>query len=56
MVQEQPGTTMKSKQAKKQAEGTALEHELTTPLLDRYLREMRKQVRFPRYYKRALNW
>ncbi len=56
MVQEQPGTTMKSKQVKKQAEGSASDHELTTPLLDRYLREMRKHIRFPRYYKRELNW
>lgn len=31
-------------------------YDLSTPLLDKYYREMRKKVRFPRYYKRALNW
>jgi hypothetical protein len=24
--------------------------------LDRFIRQARKQIRFPRYYKRALNW
>jgi hypothetical protein len=56
MVQEQPGTTMKSKQVKKQDQGSAVDHELSTPLLDKYLRAMRKHIRFPRYYKRELNW
>lgn len=31
-------------------------YDLTTPLLDKYYREMRKRLRFPRYYKKALNW
>lgn len=31
-------------------------YDLSTPILDRYRREARKRVKFPRYYKRALNW
>jgi hypothetical protein len=31
-------------------------YDLTTPLLDTYYRKMRKRLRFPRYYKKALNW
>lgn len=31
-------------------------YDLSTPALDKYYREMRKRVRFPRYYKKALNW
>lgn len=31
-------------------------YDLSTPLLDAYYRQMRKRVRFPRYYKKALNW
>jgi hypothetical protein len=35
---------------------SASEYDLATPLWSRYYRAMRKRVRFPRYYKRALNW
>ncbi len=28
----------------------------TTPIWDKYYQEMRKRVKFPRYYKKALNW
>lgn len=31
-------------------------YDLSTPLVDKYYREVRKRVRFPRYYKKALNW
>jgi hypothetical protein len=31
-------------------------YDLSTPTLDKYYRAMRKQLRFPRYYKKALNW
>lgn len=31
-------------------------YDLSTPTLDAFQRKQRKQVRFPRYYKRALNW
>jgi hypothetical protein len=31
-------------------------YDLSTPVLDRYYRQMRKHVRFPRYYNKALNW
>jgi hypothetical protein len=31
-------------------------HAGDTPLWDKYYQEMRKRIRFPRYYKRALNW
>jgi hypothetical protein len=47
---------MESKQAKRSRKDEATEYDLRTPLLDKYLREMRKHIRFPRYYKRSLNW
>ena len=31
-------------------------YDLSTPLIDKYLRQMRRHIRFPRYYKKALNW
>ena len=31
-------------------------YDLSTPLWDRYYRQVRRTIRFPRYYKRALNW
>lgn len=31
-------------------------YDLRTPLLDRFYRAARKRVKFPRYYKKALNW
>ncbi len=31
-------------------------YDLSTPMVDTYYREMRKRIRFPRYYKKALNW
>jgi hypothetical protein len=31
-------------------------YDLSTPRIDRYLRAMRRNIRFPRYYKKALNW
>lgn len=32
------------------------EYDLSTPIWTRYYEAMRKRVRFPRYYKKALNW
>ena len=31
-------------------------YDLTTPLWHKYYEEVRKSTRFPRYYKKALNW
>lgn len=31
-------------------------YDLTTPRWSRYYRSMRKLVRFPRHYKKKLNW
>ena len=30
--------------------------DLSTPLWDRYYKAIRRRVRFPRYYKKGLNW
>lgn len=32
------------------------EYDMSTPLLDQFIREARKRLRFPRYYKKAMNW
>lgn len=31
-------------------------YESTTPIWSKYYQQMRKRVKFPRYYKKALNW
>lgn len=31
-------------------------YDLTTPLWQKYYEEVRKGIRFPRYYKHELNW
>jgi hypothetical protein len=31
-------------------------YDLSTPLWSKYYQKVRKRIRFPRYYKRALNW
>lgn len=31
-------------------------YDLSTPLWAKYYKEVRKSIRFPRYYKRSLNW
>ena len=31
-------------------------YDLRTPRWDKYYRAMRKSIKFPRYYKKALNW
>ncbi len=33
-----------------------LTYDLSTPLWSKYYKQVRKSIRFPRYYKRALNW
>ena len=35
---------------------TEQDYDLATPLWAKYYEAMRKRVRFPRYYKKALNW
>ncbi|MFZ1687821.1 MAG: hypothetical protein WAU70_10390 [Flavobacteriales bacterium] len=47
-------TSAKRKEA---AEGsTGLIYDLRTPLWEEYYRRVRATVRFPRYYKKAINW
>jgi len=31
-------------------------YERATPLWSKYYKQVRKSIRFPRYYKRTLNW
>ena len=31
-------------------------YDMRTPLWSKYYNEVRKRIRFPRYYKKALNW
>ena len=31
-------------------------YDMRTPLWSKYYNEVRKHIRFPRYYKKALNW
>jgi len=47
---------MERDQTKRPKRVVPKEYDLSTPLLDKYLRDMRRHIRFPRYYKRALNW
>ena len=47
---------MRRKSEKQQERTAPSVYVLTTPLVDKYLRQMRKHIRFPRYYKKALNW
>ncbi|MBP7514140.1 MAG: hypothetical protein KA791_06310 [Flavobacteriales bacterium] len=47
---------MNTKNLKRRKSVLASIYDLSTPLVDKYYREMRKRVRFPRYYKKALNW
>lgn len=49
---------MSTPKKKERNEGSIIRsvYDLSTPLLDRYYRQMRKHIRFPRYYKKALNW
>ena len=46
----------KEKKEKKAVSALQALYDLSTPVLDKYYREARKRVKFPRYYKRALNW
>jgi hypothetical protein len=51
--------TMDTKKKDEKGEKLSIVHslyDLSTPILDRYYRAMRKRVKFPRYYKKALNW
>ncbi len=47
---------MNTKSQKPKRSVLASIYDLSTPLVDKYYREMRKRIRFPRYYKKALNW
>jgi len=43
----------------REEEGSGMEkdaYDLTTPLWAKYYQQVRKSIRFPRYYKRTLNW
>lgn len=31
-------------------------YEPTTPLFSKYYQKVRERIRFPRYYKKAVNW
>lgn len=31
-------------------------YDLETPIWSKYYQKVRKTIRFPRYYKKALNW
>lgn len=31
-------------------------YDLSTPLWDKYYEKVRRNIRFPRYYKKAVNW
>jgi len=60
-----PGS-MKQKKAKQEKLPTELldqvanvgrtVYERATPLWSKYYKQVRKSIRFPRYYKRSLNW
>lgn len=39
---------------KRVEEGTV--YDTRTPIWSKYYHEMRKRVKFPRYYKKSLNW
>ncbi|MCB0763545.1 MAG: hypothetical protein R2815_09165 [Flavobacteriales bacterium] len=53
---------MEGKRNKKQKdrdvkeERTERVYDLSTPLWSRYYHKVRSSIRFPRYYKKALNW
>lgn len=55
-VSDQLGTTMERTEEKQQKSTSRSVYDLSTPLIDKYLRQMRRHIRFPRYYKKALNW
>lgn len=46
---------MRCKTDKQQERTSPTVYDLTTPLVDKYLRQMRRHIRFPRYYKKSLN-
>ncbi|MDQ3101158.1 MAG: hypothetical protein M3R08_07210 [Bacteroidota bacterium] len=46
---------MKPKQPVRSA-GRSGEYDVETPLWHKYYERVRKTARFPRYYKRELNW
>lgn len=31
-------------------------YDVSTPIWNKYYQEVRRRVKFPRYYKKALNW
>ena len=46
----------RNKRKPRTGNGTTEAYDLTTPLWNKYYREVRKRIRFPRYYKKQLNW
>jgi hypothetical protein len=49
-------TMERTEQKKSDKPETERLYDLRTPVLDRFYRAARKRVKFPRYYKKALNW
>ncbi|MBK6831340.1 MAG: hypothetical protein IPG92_11645 [Flavobacteriales bacterium] len=43
-----------TEEGKRVEEGTV--YDTRTPIWSKYYQEMRKRVKFPRYYKKSLNW
>ena len=41
---------------KKQPEVSPLMYDQETPLWNKYYAQVRRTIRFPRYYKKSLNW
>lgn len=57
MLVERYFSAMSSKQKKvEERQEVPRYYDLQTPLLDKFYREARKRLRFPRYYKKAMNW
>ena len=59
MKHEQKATKGPTKATSANGSGPALSrtvYDLETPLWQKYYEKVRKSIRFPRYYKRAVNW
>ena len=54
--QEGGGTDAPVRTADKAVEVARMVYDRATPLWSKYYKKVRKSIRFPRYYKRAVNW
>ncbi len=43
------------REVRERSDGSSV-YDIGTPIWDKYYHEVRKHVKFPRYYKKALNW